>query len=228
MSGKKLSLTIALGLAISFMMLAARTPMAAQTETILHTFTSAKNDGGYPRAGLMFDRAGNLYGTTSKGGSANAGTVYELKPKGSGGWSLSVVYSFPYAPEYGADEISGLTFDNAGNLYGTTPLGGSSNDGQLFELVPKAGGGWSEELLHNFGQGSTDGIRPNGVVADAAGNLYGTTTYGGTETCEIINCGTVFKMTKKSGHWVEEVLYNFQDNGTDGTNPYFGVTLDSA
>jgi uncharacterized repeat protein (TIGR03803 family) len=228
MSGKKHSLTIALGLAILFMVLATGTPTAAQTETILHTFTSAKNDGGYPRAGLIFDRAGNLYGTTSKGGSTNGGTVYELKPTGSGEWSLSVVYSFPYAPQYGADEISGLTFDNAGNLYGTTPLGGSSNDGRLFELVPKAGGGWSEVLLHNFGQSSTDGVLPNGVVADAAGNLYGTTVYGGTEKCEIINCGTVFKMTKKNGHWVEEVLYNFQNNGSDGTNPYFGVTLDSA
>jgi hypothetical protein len=92
----------------------------------------------------------------------------------------------------------------------------------LFELVPKTGGGWSEKLLHNFGDNSTDGVRPNGVVADQAGNLFGTTTYGGTEDCDGINCGTVFEMAQKNGVWVEEILYNFQNNGTDGQHPWYG------
>ncbi len=227
MPAKRFSLALNLGLAFLFTAFFSGTPVAAQTETILHTFTNAKNDGGYPRAGLIFDKAGNLYGTTSEGGSANGGTVYELKPNGSGGWGLSVIYSFPYDPKYGADLVSGVIFANGGNLYGTTPLGGSFNDGRVFELVPKTGGGWSEQLLHNFGQSGTDGIRPNGVIADAAGNLYGTTVYGGSEKCFIINCGTVFEMTQKDGHWIEQILYNFQENGTDGTNPYFGLVLDN-
>ena len=158
---------------------------------MLYSFCSRTNctDGAAPYAGLIFDAAGNLYGTTVAGGIYNinpnctggCGTVFELTPAG-GGWTETVLYSFCPAMYCfdGAQPSAGLLF-NAGNLYGTTQNGGTGgNGGAVFELTPNGGGGWTETVLYSFCPQSFchnfDGTNPYaGLVIDAADDLYGTT-----------------------------------------------------
>ena len=118
----------------------------------------------------------------------------------------------------GADIRAGLTLDTAGNLYGTTEEGGTYGGGMVFELTPQAGGGWTEKVLHNFGNDGMDGLSAQfGLILDQNGNLYGTTDHGGA-----YGSGTVFELTRSphaaGGGWTEKVLYSF-GNGTDGPSP---------
>jgi uncharacterized repeat protein (TIGR03803 family) len=196
------------------------------TEKILHSF-SGKN-GIAPYAGLIFDAAGNLYGTTLDGGTYSTGTVFELMPKGTLGWTERVLYSFNYYANNNqgpAFPFSSLVFDAAGNLYGTTFQGGPSGvfGGTVFELTPSVGGTWTETSLHNF-ETRGDGEQPvAGVVFDARGNLYGTTRSGGA-----YERGTVFALKPTSGGgWAEAVLHSF-GNGTDGDEPHGSLILDPA
>lgn len=150
-------------------------------ENVMHEFTRAE---GYPgQTNLTFDRAGNLYGTGSFGGTYDVGTVWELLHSG-GMWNLNVLYNFRGGTD-GYDPFSAPVFDANGNLYGTTYNGGISGNGcfnacgTLYKLSPAVGGGWTESVVHRFGNG-TDGYNPiAGVVMDGPGNLYGTTTKGG-------------------------------------------------
>jgi uncharacterized repeat protein (TIGR03803 family) len=153
-------------------------------ETILHSFSG--QDGNSPLAGLIRDREGNLYGTTSGGGTGcgqdGCGTVFKLDTTGK----ETVLYSFTGTPD-GAGPEGALVRDAAGNLYGTTYRGGSSDDGTVFKL-DTAG---KETVLHSFNR--PDGSWPAaGLARDSSGNLYGTTTEGGAYYC---GCGTVFKLT---------------------------------
>ena len=188
------------------------------TETVLHSFQPNGTDGNYPIAGLIFDAAGNLYGTTSAGGTYGFGTVFELTPEEGGGWTETVLLNFNGTD--GSYPHAGLAFDAAGNLYGTTGYDGTYHYGTVFELTPTAGGGWTETVLHSFGNG-TDGASPfAGLIFDAAGNLYGTTSAGGT-----YGTGTVFELT--GGR--EQVLYSFKSRyGADGATPYAGLIFDAA
>lgn len=159
--------------------------------TILHNF-QMQSDGGTPTAGLLLDNAGNLYGTTGTGGpGGGGGTVFELSPMGLG-WNFSVLYSFDSL----AHPFANLTMDAAGNLYGTTLSGGSSSHGNVFKLT-RTGDSWTYSSLHDF-TGGSDGSLPYGAVAlDAAGNLYGTTQGGGSETGECLashGCGVVWQI----------------------------------
>src|SRR5579872_2727634 len=121
---------------------------------------------------------------------------------------------------------SSLIFDSSGNLYGTTNAGGLYSLGTVFELIPKAGGGWTEKVLHNFN--GKDGSGPySGLTFDSSGNLYGTTFYGGKSAVCGGGCGTVFELTKASGNWKEKVLHNF-NNGTDGSGSYASLIFDSS
>jgi uncharacterized repeat protein (TIGR03803 family) len=207
------------------------TTICAATEKKLHNFGNGA-DGAYPAAGLIFDAAGNLYGTTTSGGdyscgSFQCGTVFELTPDGRGGWTEKKLHNFGNGAD-GSLPYGGLIFDAAGNLYGTTASGGEYNQGTVFELTPNGSGGWTEKKLHNFGNG-TDGAFPDaGLVIDAAGNLYGTTYYGGDYPCGGRGCGTVFELTpKQGGGWTEKKLHNFR-HGSDGAFPQASLILDAA
>ena len=199
MSGKKFSIGWTTMLAILVVTLSATSAWAGTDwrEKALHTFCSQPSctDGNGPRAGLVSDAAGDLYGTTSAGGTNDAGTVFELAPNGSGSWRETVLYNFcsqPNCPD-GELPLSNLIFDAAGNLYGTTYYGGAYGGGMVFELTPTAGGGWAETALYSFcaQTNCTDGYLPYaGLAFDAAGNLYGTTTYGGSG-----DGGALFELT---------------------------------
>jgi uncharacterized repeat protein (TIGR03803 family) len=189
----------------------------AGSETVLHTFTGVP-DGELPYAGLVRDSAGNLYGTTSAGGAHNHGTVFELSAAGK----ETILYSFEHGKD-GADPVSSLIRDSAGNLYGTALSAGSFGHGPcgdgcgvVFKLSPAG----KETVLYAFPYTGTNGGEPlGGLVMDSAGNLYGTTLLGGAD-----NFGTVFKVNP-SGN--ETVLYSFT-GGTDGKNPEAGLAMDSA
>jgi hypothetical protein len=175
-------------------------------ESVLHTFTG-QIDGANSYAGLIFDAAGNLYGTTYAGGNTNncggagCGVVFELSPTASG-WKESALHVFTGGAD-GSGSEAGLAIDAAGNLYGTTASGGDTNActgfpgcGVVFKLTP-SGSAWSETVLHFF-TGSPDGSGPlSGVTLDGAGNLYGTTRQGGIPN-DCLNagsgCGVVFKI----------------------------------
>ena len=189
------------------------------TESVLHSFYYS--DGFGPEVGLIFDAAGNLYGTTLGGGALQRGTVFKLTPNGDGSWTESVLHSFN-----GSDGNwpRGLIFDAAGNLYGTTYLGGARNVGTVFEFTPNGDGSWTKTVLHSF-RGGSDGANPMaGLIFDAAGNLYGTTIWGGGGVCPN-GCGTVFKLRPTlSGTWRFGVLHKFM--GTPGAYPYAGLVFD--
>jgi len=190
------------------------------TEKVLHSFASGA-DGQQPEGTLIFDSAGNLYGTTQYGGAYNVGTVFELRSTAGGSWAEKVLHTFGSGTD-GTYPIGGVTFDAAGNLYGTAQFGGANGDGTVFELTPKAGGGWTETTVHSF-DNRADGAEPvASVIFDAAGNLYGTTYSGGTYLY-----GTVFKLTPTGGGgWTETTLHSFpNNNGVDGSNPAYGSLI---
>ena len=182
---------------------------AAGHETVLYSFTGGA-DGAEPSYGVIRDSAGNLYGTTYHGGTTNYGVVYKVDTTGH----QTVLYSFTGATD-GGYPTSGVIRDSAGNLYGTAGVGGTANGGVVFK-VSAAG---QETVLHSF-TGGFDGKSPSGgVIRDSAGNLYGTTEYGGTG-----NAGTVYKLDPAGQ---ETVLYAFS-GGVDGFFPYAGVVRDTA
>ena len=208
-------------------------------EKVLYRFTG--RDGSVPHAGLIFDKVGNLYGTTLYGGSglcsngsySGCGTVFELTPRTGGGWTAKVLYHFT-GHEDGGYPIAHLIFDQGGNLYGTTFAGGSDSDcyqgcGTVFKLTPNSDGSWNESVLHTFCslKRCRDGANPTtALIFDAAGNLYGPTSAGGTGNCGN-GCGTVFELTPVTGGWKEKVLHNFT-GGRDGDLPYGNLIFDQA
>ena len=191
---------------------------SAATETVLHNFAGGAYSE-YPYGGLVFDSAGNAYGTAS-GGGLGYGTLYELTPSHSG-WTANILYSF--------DNVSGaypggpLVSDQAGNLYGTAGYGGNKSGvcqttgcGTIFELQ-RVSGGWNLVVLYKFSGGS-DGAYPNPkLFRDSSGNLFGTAYFGG------LGYGTVFELSPSSGGWKESTVYSFV-SGSQAANPVNGVT----
>ena len=169
------------------------------TETILHNFTGS--DGAAPQLGdLLFDAAGNIYGTTSAGGASGRGVVFELKRSG-GGWTESVLYSFAGGND-GAAPYAGVIFDAAGNLYGTTTLGGAHSLGTVYELAPSQSG-WSEAILYAFGRSDLSFTPYGGVIFDGQGNLFGTACGGPN------GAGTVYELEPANGSWTYNLVYGF-------------------
>ena len=201
----------------------------ADTERVLHDFNFT--NGNVPEAGVIFDAAGNLYGTTQNGGincnGQGCGLIFKLTPGAKGKWTETVLHRFNGNDGFYPTSI--LILDAAGNLYGTTQGGGLYGGGTVFRLTLGANGKWSERVLHSFG-GPDDGTTPfAGVTFDSAGNLYGTTHSGGIPSdCPAQQgCGVVFKLTPGTkGQWTETVLYRFK--GDDGANSTAGVTFDAA
>jgi uncharacterized repeat protein (TIGR03803 family) len=185
----------------------------AQTFSVIHDFTGGA-DGANPLNGLLLNSKGLMYGTASSGGAYNSGLVFKVNPKGK----VTALYTFTGGSD-GASPESFLIEDKAGNLYGTTYAGGASNNGTVFKIT-----GTKETVLYSFGAQSNDGYGPQaGLAMDASGNLYGTTPDGG-----LYGGGTVFELVPgKSGSWTENILYNFGE-GTDGSAPVAGVTLDAS
>ncbi len=192
------------------------------TQKLLHTFNNS--DGSGPEYSMIFDSAGNLYGTTFFGGSAGGGVVFQLK-QGTNGWTEKVLHSFADGDE-GFYPVGILTLDTAGNLYGTTNAGGSFS-GAVYQLTPSTKGPWDVKVLHTFA-GGDDGANPDGgVIFDSAGNLYGTTALGGGSGCGGKGCGIIFELSPSgNGTWKETVLHRF--NGVNGANPESGLIFDSA
>lgn len=208
---------------------------SAQTETVLHDFRRAFGD--LPFSGVVFDKAGNLYGTTDDGGQYTTGVVYKLSPATGGGWTYTVIHEFnDNVTTDGYESYSTPIFDSAGNLYGTTLFGGANGDGTVFELQPGSSGKWKETLLYSF-NGTTGVFANTSLIFDAAGNLYGATGWGGSTfasgACELTSslkgCGTVFQLKRNAqGVWQETVLHNFHWHTSDGYEPNSGLVMDAA
>ena len=224
-------------LGVAALMAATLTPhsgSAASQQKVLYSFCAIAAgfyciDGEYPAAGLIQDDSGNLYGTTEGGGAGGAGTAFQLTAnKTRTAWAHKVLYRFCAQGGNnctdGAFPVAGLIRDASGHLFGTTPEGGAAGDGTVFELTPPAAGqtAWKHKVLYNFCEqpGCTDGEAPDaGLIQDASGNLYGTTTDGGAN-----DEGTVFELTPPAAGetaWTEVVLYSFcaQASCTDGERP---------
>lgn len=189
--------------------------------TLLYSFQGGDNDGYSPYAGLTIGPHGILYGTTNGGGSEGCdgwgcGTVFAARPEMHakvnvlGGWMDTVLHSFSSSSGnwvYPGD----LIFDQAGDLYGTTYIGGAYGKGEIFKLVPAAGG-WQYVTLYSF-TGGADGAKPVDVMFDHSGNLFGATYTGG-----YAGCGTIFELSPSGSNWTEKTLYTFK-GGDDSGNP---------
>jgi len=193
------------------------------TRTLLHAFDG--KDGYQTYAPLIFDKAGNLYGTTLGGGAYGGVTVFELTRETSGQWTESVLHSFDPQSGDGFNPYVGVVFDSGGNLYGTTVNGGAYNHGTVFELAPGANGQWNETVLHSFEYNNLDGFYPyGGLVFDPSGSLYGTGFDGGT-----YGYGAVFQMTPGTNNqWTEKLLYSFGSSQSDAELPMGNLIFDSA
>jgi uncharacterized repeat protein (TIGR03803 family) len=199
--------------------------------TTLYSFTGGA-DGNLP-SGMIFDGAGNLYGTTYEGGALGYGAVFELIANSNGTWTESVLYQFLGGHD-GAYPLSSPIFDGAGNLYGTTKGGGDPENyctvgyvkgcGVIFELMPNTNGTWTERTLYQF-TGLNDGAYPSGTLTfDGAGDLYGTTYGGGVFGCGV-PCGVVFRLTPdRHGGWIERVIHSFKAH--PGALPVAGLVSD--
>ncbi len=193
-----------------------KTALCPGEETVLYRFTGSMDGSGPGWGDLAFDQVGNLYGTTSDGGSNGHGSVYELTPS-HGSWTETILYSFT-GGEDGSQPESGVIFDRAGNLYGTTLFGGAGAQGTVFQLTP-SGAGWTEKVLHSFG--SSESGPYGGLIFDPSGNLYGTTQTGYMGQGN----GTVFMLTLSGGAWTLTTLYSFP---AGFTYPYARLTMDAA
>lgn len=187
-------------------------------QQILYLSQRGTTPGDFNYGALIFDTAGNIYGASIEGGTVEKGTVYELSPSG-GEWTINTIHSFGVGQD-GFSPQSGVIFDNAGNLYGTTYNGGADGAGTVYELSP-SGGSWTETRLHDFTGGRTDGDTPiGGLLFDGVNTFYGTTVGGGAN-----DTGTVYSLTNSNGSWIYSLIFSFPGRGS---GPYGGLIRDSA
>jgi uncharacterized repeat protein (TIGR03803 family) len=182
-------------------------------EAVLYNFCplAGCTDGSSPYSSLIFDSAGNLYGTAGAGGANEDGVVFELSPMGAS-WTEKVLHSFANGAD-GANPMSGLIMDPAGNLYGTTTNGGTNGTGTVFELSP-SGSNWTEQVIYSFDNNSGyDALAT--LTMDAAGNIFG------------VEPSTVFELSPNGkGGWNPTVIHTFTGAPKDGSNAEGTLVLD--
>ena len=206
-----------------------RDPQGIWSEKVVHRFQPEQGDGSTPNGALILDAKGNIYGTTTQGGTGSCnggcGTAFEMTPAKDGSWNERVLYSFAGGDD-GSFPYAGLLFGANGDMYGTTSEGGPNNNGTVFQLA-SSNGKRVKSTLYSFG-GYPDGELPgsSSLVADKAGNLYGTTQVGGSFACGCCGCGTVFELRDLSGEWTENILHDF--SGKKDDRYPFGPILDGA
>jgi uncharacterized repeat protein (TIGR03803 family) len=195
-------------------------PAWASHYKILYEFKGSP-DGGTPIGVLTLDASGNLYGATTAGGASGNGTVFKLTRNADGSFTESVLYSFAGGTD-GSGPYGAVAFNAAGDIFGTTQVGGTSSDGTIFQLVANADGSWTEHVLYSFS--GSDGASPLGnLVVDSLGNLYGMTGGGG-----INGQGVAYKLAPASGSsWTYTVIHAFT-GGKDGSYPLYqsGLVFD--
>src|SRR5258708_2814889 len=204
---------------------------AGWTEQVLYSFGGIANEGYLPTGGLVIDASGNLYGGTIFGGASSSGTVFELSPSSSGVWTGTTIYSFTGKND-GGWPYGGVLLDSAGNVYGTTSLGGFGSSscsfgcGTVFRLS-RISGNWNFSILYTFeGPGGASPI--SRLTLDTTGNLYGTTQLGGAKCSIQSGCGVIFELSPtKQGEWKETLLHDFT-NASDAADPQCPLTLDAA
>ena len=187
-------------------------------ETVLHVFENG-SDGAFPNGSMVLDSAGNLYGTTLEGGNPGLGIVFQLTQALNGSWTETILHTFAGDGD-DAYPIAGLAIDTAGNIYGTASGGDVYcryfGCGTIFRLRPSMNK-WTFNVLHAFR--GADGVYPGGPLAlDTAGNLYGTTVYGGH------SYGVVFKLSPRASRWTETVVHSF--NFIGGAYPSGALIFD--
>jgi uncharacterized repeat protein (TIGR03803 family) len=184
----------------------------AGKETILYSFKGS-TDGASPQSGLTIDASGNLYGTTDEGGQNYQGTVFRLTPPKTGTkWVETILYSFGSSSSDGTVPVAGVTLGKAGTLFGTTSQGGLYGYGTVFQLT-HSGTVWTETILQHFQNGNDGSVPYGGLIADKAGNFYGTATQGGSN-----GGGTIFELTPATGGgWTFNVLYSVPGWGISGS-----------
>jgi hypothetical protein len=188
------------------------------SETVLHSFTITDGIGGSYAAPIL-DAHGNLFGTAQHS-IPGGGTVFEMTPVGNGSWNFSVLHTF--TPVSNGYDAYGVVLRN-GSLFGTTTEGGGGdNQGVLFQMTQVNPNHWNENALYVFSSGGGGDYNPDGVIFDAAGNLYGTNADGGAH-----GDGSVYKMTRDphSGQWTKTTLYEF--SGADGATPLSTLVFDA-
>ena len=202
--------------------------LCAWNETVLYRFNGSA-DGALPFAAVAFDQAGNLYGTTLSGagngcGGNGCGIVYKLTRSGVN-WTESIVHTFTGGTD-GSSPRAGITLDSAGNLYGTTTLGGNYGYGVVFQMTP-SGGGWNENVLYTFTGGADGGSPLSGVIFDSQGNLYGGNANDGSAPCK------AYELSPSGGSWNFTLLYGFtyeqgancaRNLGFDNAGNLYGTT----
>lgn len=212
---------VALMMTAAAILCSATSGEAAVKELTLYSFTGG-SDGSFPHAGLIADEKGNLYGVTGSGGTNHSGVVFELSPpkRGETAWTQTTLYAFSGGND-GGNPQAALMMDGKRDLYGTTYGGGSNGEGVVFKLHKHKNGQWEYSRLWNFTGGNDGGVPSGALTMDSTGNLYGTTTQGGTGVV-----GTVFELSPPTTgkQWTENVLYNFTGNN-DGGEPMGNVLL---
>jgi uncharacterized repeat protein (TIGR03803 family) len=189
------------------------------TQSVLYNFTGG-NDGFGPGGGVVFDDAGNLFGTTPDGGLDAMGVVYELSPAGDGTWQQTVIHAFSGGSDGGVGSLGSLLYSH-GNFYGVTEIGGTFGAGTVFTLGPTTGG-WTFTTVHQF-QGQPHSAFPyGGLITNGMGQLFGTTYFGGVD-----GQGTVFLLEVDGGKVRETVVHSFTGNA-DGGNPTSTPVFDKA